>query len=486
MRIPLPDTIPPADSLASVHFVGIGGAALSGLARIMWARGVLVSGSDGQDSQVLEELRMLGVRCEVGHAASHLGSPDVVVVSTAIRDDNCEVQAARDRGLALWPRAAAVQSVLLGKTAVVVTGTHGKTTTTALLTTALIECGADPSYAIGATLIASGVNAADGTGSEFVVEGDESDGAILAYTPAGAIVTNVDADHLDVYGSAEAYADVFEQFLARIQPGGFLVCCVNDPGAAHLADIAAGYPLKVVRVGFGLPADASADLGAVSLDVAPPQSRFRALSGDGDVLGTVTLAVSGQMYELDALAALGAGLELGYPFHAVAQGLAAFHGTSRRMELKGSAAGVTVYDSYAHHPREIAADLQAARRLAGSGRVVVCFQPHLYSRTLAFAVEMGKELGAADAVVVMDVYAAREDPVPGVSGALVAEAVPLPASDVTFEPARSLAAERVVDKAGAGDLVLTLGAGDVTTIAPQVLHLLATRLSEGAAGGLID
>ena len=473
MRVPVPAEIRPPESLGRVHFVGVGGAALSGLARIMCARGVPVSGSDSENSPMLESLQLIGVTCWVGHDASHVDAADTVVVSTAVREDNPEVRAAYQRRLPVWPRSAAVQSVLLGRTAVVVTGTHGKTTTTAMLTTALLACGADPSYAIGSTLSASGLNAADGGGPLFIAEGDESDEAIAVYTPHGAVITNVDADHLDHYGDADAYAEIFSVFLERIQPGGFVVCCVDDPGAERLAR-RASERLRVVRVGLS----ATVDIRAEAVAFAGTTSRFDVWHG-GRRLGTVRLRVPGEHYVTDALAALAAGLELGFDFQKLAGGLAGFRGSSRRMEFKGSAAGVGVYDSYAHHPAEIAADLKAARTIAGDGRLVVCFQPHMYSRTRIFGEAMGEALGAADRVVVMEIYPAREDPEPGVTAASVAEAVPLPADDVVFEPARSRAADRTVELCGSGDVVLTLGAGDVTEVAPEVLQRLRTREAEG-------
>lgn len=478
MRVALPAVIPLAESLGHVHFVGIGGAALSGLARIMVARGVAVSGSDAVESATLEALRRLGVRCDVGHDARHVDGADVVVVSTAVNSDNPEVRAAQRSGVAVWPRSAAVQSVLLGRAAVVVTGTHGKTTTTSMLATALLMCGADPSYAIGSPLIASGLNAAHGGGRLFVVEGDESDGAILAYTPAAAVVTNVDADHLDVYASAEAYAEVFDAFLNRIAPDGFLVACVDDAGAARLAARAEEKGLHVVRVGRA----AAVDLRADDLDMVAGATTFR-VSDPSRVLGTVSLRVPGEIYVLDALAALAAGMELGFGFDELATGLAAYAGSSRRMELKGNADGVAVYDSYAHHPAEIAADLQAARLLAGDGRLIVCFQPHLFSRTRTFGAAMGAELGAADAVIVLDVYAAREDHDPDVTGAVVASSVPLAPAAVVFEPERRRAAAQVVARARPGDTVLTLGAGDVTEVGPQVLDLLSRRIERGDDDG---
>ncbi len=472
MKIPVPEQVDPAEALGRVHFVGIGGASLSGLARIMTARGLTVTGSDAKESTVLTSLRALGIVCRVGHARAHVEEADTVVVSTAIRADNPEVARAGELGLRVWPRSAAVQSVLLGRKAIVVTGTHGKTTTTSMLTTALLACGADPSYAIGSTLNASGLNAAAGTGDIFVAEGDESDAAILAYTPAGAVVTNVDADHLDHFGSVETYTQVFDAFLDRIQPEGFVVCCVDDPGAARLADLADDTDLEVIRVGRG----EGCDLRATSLAFAGETSTFEVRAA-GRSVGAVALRVPGAHFVVDALAALAAGLRLGYGFEALSAGLAGFRGSGRRMEFKGRADGIAVYDSYAHHPAEITADLQAARAIALDGRVVVCYQPHMYSRTRVFGAAMGTALGVADEVVVMDVYAAREDPEPGVGGGTVAEAIPLPADRVEFEADWSKVAARVAERAHPGDLVLTMGAGDVTDIGPMVLSLLEQRTS---------
>ncbi len=467
-----------------MHFVGIGGAALSGLARIMAGRGVTVSGSDAKDSVLLEGLRELGVSCWVGHLAAHVDDADTVVVSTAIREDNPEVVRALERGLRVWPRSAAVQSVLLGRTAVVVTGTHGKTTTTSMLATALLACGADPSYAIGSTLTASGLNAAAGTGDLFVAEGDESDGAILTYTPAGAIVTNVDCDHLDHFGTVEAYAAVFDEFVTRIRPGGFLVCCVDDPGAARLADLAErhrGDDVAVIRVGR---AD-GVDLQARALAFSGEISTFEVVQDDR-LLGTVSLQVPGANYVVDSLGALAAGLRLGFGFDELAVGLASFRGSARRMEFKGAAGAVRVYDSYAHHPAEIAGDLQAARAVAGEERLLVCFQPHLYSRTQIFGTAMGEALSAADAVVVMDVYAARETPEPGVSGQLVASAVHLHQDRVHYEPHGDAVPALIARLVADPDLpttVVTMGAGDVTEIGPQVLALLQPRAEGGPSDG---
>lgn len=475
MRVPVPEVLLPADELGKVHFVGIGGAGLSGIARIMLARGVTVSGSDAKESRTLEALRALGARCHVGHAAEHVQDADTLVVSTAVREDNPEVVEARERGLRLLPRSAALESVMQGRRVVAVAGTHGKTTTTSLLTVALQHCGADPSFAIGGELNESGSNAHDGSGDLFVAEADESDGAFLVYSPYAALVTNVEADHLDNYGTEEAYHAAFTEFLGRIDPDGFLVACVDDEGAADLVAQARERGITTVAVGES----PTADLRAESMVFRGSTSTFTVVDR-GRRLGEVSLQIPGRHYVLDALAALAAGLRLGFSFADLKRGLEAFSGTRRRMELKGQAAGVRVYDSYAHHPNEIAGDLQAARALAGDGRVVVAFQPHLVSRTRIFGPAMGRELGAADEVVVMDVYVAREDPEPGVDGELVASHVPLPEDRVAFVPSWSATPAALVERARPGDLVLTLGAGDVTLVGPEVLELLAEREDTGA------
>lgn len=444
MKVPVPAEVIPADRLGRVHLIGIGGAGLSGIARILLARGIAVSGSDGADSPTLDALRAAGARIHVGHAAAQVADADTVVVSTAVREDNPEVVEATRRGLRLLPRSAALASVMAGRRVVAVAGTHGKTTTTSLLTVALQAAGADPTYAIGGELSATGVNAAEGTGELFVAEADESDGAFLHYAPYAAIVTNVDADHLDQWGTPEAYAAAFDEFIETLDPDGFLVCVVDDPGAARLADRHEAAGRRVVRVSAHEPG---------------------ALAG-------VTLWSPGEHYLADALAALGVGRTLGFAEDELVRGLASYTGTKRRMEPKGEVGGVRVYDSYAHHPVEIAGDLQAGRAIAGEGRLLVAFQPHLVSRTRIFGTAMGEALGAADEVVVLDVYLAREDADPAVTGALVAAAVPLPGGRVAFVPGIEEAARELVARARPGDLVLTLGAGDVTRTGPRVLELL--------------
>ena len=462
----------PAEDLGRVHFIGIGGAGMSGIARIMLARGLPVSGSDAKDSVTLAALRALGAVVHLGHRAENVGEVDTVVVSTAIRESNPELVEARRRGLAVVHRAGALASVMVGRRAVAVAGTHGKTTTTSLLTVAIQHCGADPSFAIGGNLNESGANAHNGSGDVFVAEADESDGSFLLYSPTAAVVTNVEPDHLDHYGTAEAVAAAFEAFARRVEPGGFLVACADDPGAVALAVSARADGVDVRTYGEG----PDADLRLVGLQTRGLGSSFEAVLL-GRRLGHVDLRMPGRHNALNAAAALLTGVGLGFPAERLREGLASFTGTRRRFEHKGTEGGVRVFDSYAHHPTELTADLVAAREVVAGGRVIVVFQPHLFSRTQAFAAAFGTALGLADEVVVMDVYAAREDPVPGVTGALVAAAVPLPSAQVVFEPSWSAVAGHLADRARPGDVVLTCGAGDVTMIGPEVLARLGARES---------
>jgi len=478
MRIPVPDPILPADRLGRVHFVGVGGAGLSAIARIMARQGVSVTGSDDQDTPFLAQLRELGVTTHLGYDAAHLGElgeGDTAIVTTAARDDNPEVLEAQRRGLRVYPRSAGLAAVMAGHRVLAVAGTHGKTTTTSLLTVALQAAGADPTYAVGGVLSATGRNGDAGTGDLFVAEADESDGAFLVYRPHAAIVTNVEADHLDNWGTEEAYRAAFEEFVAQVDPDGLVVGVTDDPGVADLRHAVLAGGRRFVGVGFS---DRD-DFRAVDVVLEGSTSSFTVVEG-GRELGRVRLQIPGRHYVLDALAALALGVRLGYSFDALAAGLASFTGTQRRMERKGEAGGVRVYDSYAHHPAEIAGDLVAARAVAGEGRLIVAFQPHLVSRTRLFGVEMGEALGAADEVVVLDVYVAREEPDPAVTGALVADAVPLPTERVAFVPGVEEASAELAARARPGDLVVTLGAGDITGAGPRVLALLGEEDAGGA------
>jgi len=493
VTLPTDKTVPtnessgrPADGtgvLDRVHLIGIGGAGMSGIARILLARGATVSGSDAKDSRVVLSLRAQGAHVALGHAADNLDQldgPPTVVVSTAIRADNPELAAARVRRLTVLHRAEALAALMDGYRVACITGTHGKTSTTSMLTVALQHCGFDPSFAIGGDLAAAGTGAHHGEGDVFVAEADESDGSFLRFDPWVAVVTNVEADHLDHHGDEAAYAAAFAAFTDRIADGGALVSCADDPGAQRLAARAEVAGLRVRR--YGRTAT-DPTLDAALLDHRPVGSGGRIRLRLAGVEHTLVIAVPGEHMALNALATLLAGLELGAPLPGLLEGLAGFSGVRRRFEFKGRCADVVVYDDYAHHPTEVSAQLRAARDVT-EGRLVVAFQPHLYSRTRTFHRDFGTALGLADEVVVLDVFAAREDPEPGVSGALVADAIPLPPERVHYVPRWADVPEVVAGLARPGDLVITMGAGDVTVLGPEILAELARRT--GAEPGPSD
>lgn len=462
----------PASRLGRVHFTGIGGAGMSGIARIMLARGIDVSGSDAMPSAMLDDLRGQGARVHVGHASANLGdlgAADTLVLSSAIRPDNPELAEATRRGMRVMHRAAALASVMAGRRVVAVAGTHGKTTTTSMLTTVLRECGADPGYVIGGVLNETGLGAEDGAGLDFVAEADESDGSFLLLSPDLAVITNVEADHLDNYASLAEIETAFVAFGRRAS--SLVLTCADDPGAQAVA--AQLDPQRVRRYGESPGADYR--LGdvrpqglAVSFAVTADHTPF------GEILAQMTVHVPGRHNAMNAAAAFAAAVELGFAPPRVTTALAGYRGARRRMELKGEAGGVRVFDSYAHHPTELSADLRAARDIVtAEGRVIAIFQPHLYSRTKIFAGDFGAALGLADEVVVLDVYAAREDPEPGVTGGLVADAVP--GGRAVFLPDRTQTASVITKIAEPGDVVLTMGAGDVTALGPELVEALGRR-----------
>jgi UDP-N-acetylmuramate--alanine ligase len=472
------------EALGKTHLIGIGGAGMSGIARILLARGAKVSGSDAKESRTVLALRAQGAKIAIGQSGDNLdlldGGADTVVVSSAIKEANPEWAAARSRGIKVLHRSQALAELMDGHRVVCVAGTHGKTSTTSMLTVALQHCGLDPSFAIGGDLNDSGANAHHGYGGTFVAEADESDGSFLAFSPSVAVVTNVEADHLDHHGTADAYVRVFDEFLGHIVPGGVLVACADDPGSAALADRAERSGIRVRRYGFS----ASGDQNAVLAEFRPVVGDGAEKAGGGSVsvrLGEhdvdLRVSVPGEHMALDAAAAMLAGLELGAPLDGMLDGLAAFGGVRRRFEYKGISGGVRVYDDYAHNPTKVDAQLKATRLVVGDGKLIVVFQPHLYSRTRDFAGEFGVALGHADEVIVLDVFGAREEPEPGVNGALIAGKVPLDAEHVHYEPSFEKAVALVVSLARAGDLVLTMGAGNVTMLGPDLLTALDAKES---------
>ncbi|MEV7044100.1 UDP-N-acetylmuramate--L-alanine ligase [Amycolatopsis sp. NPDC051061] len=460
------------EELRRAHLIGIGGAGMSGIARILLARGAFVSGSDAKESRALLSLRAQGAELFVGQSASNISSlpepPSAVVVSTAIKETNPELAAARAAGIPVLHRAQALAGLMEGHRVACIAGTHGKTSTTSMLTVALQHCRLDPSFAIGGDLNESGANAHHGEGGIFVAEADESDGSFLTYSPSVAVVTNVEPDHLDHHGTAEAYTKVFTEFVDRLDPDGLLIVCADDEGADALGDAAAKRGVRVQRYGYGVSGPDNAKI----MSYEPRTDGGIVRISLKTKLIDVQVAVPGDHMANNALAALLAGIELGAPVEGLVEGLAVFGGVRRRFEFKGRAGDVRVYDDYAHHPTEVSAQLRAVRTAAGSGRVIVVFQPHLYSRTKTFSAEFAEALSQADEVVVLDVYGAREEPEPGITGALIADRV---TAAVHYEPAIDVAAGLVAGLAKPGDLVVTMGAGDVTQLGPEILAELDKR-----------
>jgi len=484
------EQLPP--ELQRVHMVGIGGAGMSGIARILLDRGALVSGSDAKESRGLRALRARGALIRIGHDASSLdllpaGPTAVITTHAAIPKTNPELVEARRRGIPVVLRPAVLAKLMEGRTTLMVTGTHGKTTTTSMLIVALQHCGRDPSFAVGGELGEAGTNAHHGSGDCFVAEADESDGSLLEYTPNVAVVTNIETDHLDFYGSADAYVEVFDSFVERLAAGGALVVCTDDPGAAALAQRTAELGIRVLRYGTAPDPSGEPLAGALlSWEQQGTEAVAHIQLAAEPHPRVMRLSVPGRHMALNALGALLAAIEIGAAADEVLDGLAGFEGVRRRFELVGTSgvgkASVRVFDDYAHHPTEISATLAALRALGeegGNGRCIVVFQPHLYSRTKAFAAEFGHALDAADEVFVLDVYGAREQPLAGISGASVAEHVSVP---VHYLPDFSAVAEQVAAAAGPGDLIVTMGAGDVTLLGPEILTALRVRANRSAPG----
>lgn len=459
----------PAGALARPHFIGIGGAGMSGIARILAMRGARVAGSDARESATAESLRALGATVHIGHAAEHL-APDTtsVVVSSAIRADNPELRAAAERGIEVVHRSDALAALMADRRAIAVAGTHGKTTTTSMLAVSLGTLGVDPSYAIGGDLDAPGSNARHGGGEIFVAEADESDRSFHKYAPEVAVILNVELDHHANYASMDEIYESFETFVGRIRPGGTLVIAADQAGARELtARVVDRQNLAIVTYGES----EDADLRILGVTPHGLTSEVTVALADGEEL-TFTVSVPGRHYAHNAVAALAAGTAMGLPPRELATALASYTGVNRRLQLRGTANGVQVIDSYAHHPTEIAADLEAIRGGAGEGRVLVVFQPHLFSRTQELGVEMGEALTLADAAFVLDIYPAREDPVEGVTSALVIDAATARGADARAVADREAVPELIAGMAKPGDLVLTMGAGDVTDLGPRIVARL--------------
>ncbi len=443
----------------AIHFVGIGGIGMSGIAEVLLNLGYRVSGSDVRETEVTRRLATLGGQIAIGHRAESVARADVVVVSSAVRPDNPEVVAARARDVPVIPRAEMLGELMRVKDGVAVAGSHGKTSTTSIIATIFAAAGLDPTVIIGGKAKALGSNARLGFGDVLVAEADESDGSFRHLFPMTAVITNVDREHMDHYGSEAALRDAFVDFANKVPFYGLVVLCADDPAATGLA------PLLLKRhVTYGLRAG---DYRGEVIEAKPDGTRFR-VSVRGKARGEARIRVPGVHYAQNAVAALAVADFFGVPFDAYVDALAGFSGVDRRFSVRGEARGILVVDDYGHHPTEIAATIAAARLF--DRRVVVAFQPHRYSRTQDLMQEFAPALGGADLLFLTDVYAAGEAPIAGVTSERLLATFPL-RPGLHYAP-RAALPERLLEALRPGDLLLTLGAGDVTQVATEVLAAL--------------
>ena len=447
-----------------VHFIGIGGAGMSGIAMVLATLGVRVTGSDLKISRYTRHLEDAGVPVTIGHAAANVGDATLVVISSAIPEGNPELRAARAAGLPVLKRAEMLARVMAMRRGIAVAGTHGKTTTSSMVSHVLFQCGLDPTFLVGGELNDIGSNAGVGQGEWLVAEADESDGSLLFLRPEVAIVANVELDHHANYGCLDDVLDVFRRFVALLPADGLLVL-VAGTGGEGLAEHTRA---SVVRVGIG-----AGDLQAAIARVDDRGSEFAVLEG-GEELARVALRVPGEHNVLNALTALAVLRHAGVSPRDAAPHLATFSGAARRFQEMGRERGVLVVDDYAHHPTEIAATLTAAMK-GDHERVIAVFQPHLYSRTRYLQREFGKALTLADEAIVTDIFPAREEPEPGVTGKLIVDGylVARPGGPVSYLPRLSDVVRNLTTRVRPGDLVLTLGAGDVFHAGEQLLAALA-------------
>jgi UDP-N-acetylmuramate--alanine ligase len=457
-----------AEQLGAVHLVGIGGVGMSGLARLLLTRGIRVTGSELRQWPVLAGLRALGGTIYMSHQESNLDGVDTVVYSTAIPDDHVELAGARRRGLRVLHRSEALAAAMTGRRGIVVAGTHGKTTTTSMVTLILQRAGLDPSFVIGGEISEAASNAHHGSGEYFVVEADEHDRSFLNYRPHAGVLTNIDSDHLNNYGDLAGLAAAFEEFGLTVQPGGFLVACADDPGARQVAEQLRARGRTVYTYGEA----ADADLRLAEITTSTAGVSYRAWL-DGVELGRLGLPVPSAHLALNSAAAALVALRQQIPLEAVAAALAAFSGMRRRFELKGAAAGVRVYDEYAYHPTSMTGALHTLRALAGDGRLLVVFQPYRLYRTRQLGAELAAALSLADEVVVLEVFGPGEVREPGEGGAALTAAIDLPGSRKVFLPSWDAAPGEVCARARPGDLVVTMGAPPISLLGDELLVALA-------------
>ena len=455
-----------------VHFVGIGGIGMSGIAEVLANLGYEVTGSDARGSDVTARLSQLGVQVHIGHDAAHIGSADVVVVSSAIARSNPELLEARRRRIPVIPRAEMLAELMRLRYGIAIAGAHGKTTTTSMVALVLERAGLDPTAVIGGRLSAFGSNARLGRGAPMVVEADESDRSFLTLSPAIALVTNIDREHMESYGSWQALKDAFLEFINKVPFYGAAVLCADDESVRELMPRTSR---RVITYGFADPGLATLpDVAAHDMRREPFGSRCtvsRLANGEREVLGEMSVAVPGRHNLLNALGAVAIGIELQVPFARIAAALAEFTGAERRFQIRGERRGVMVVDDYGHHPTEIAAVIDAAR--ATRRRLLIVFQPHRYTRTRDLMPEFGTALSAADEIVLTDIYPAGEAPIENITVDALAGAIRAASSrplhvipDLADVPARVAALART------GDLVITLGAGTIGGVADRILAAL--------------
>ncbi len=449
------------DDLGTVHFVGIGGSGMSGIARILLGMGHRVTGSDLRDTDAVASLRALGAEIFIGHDEKHLGNPDTVVVTSALWPTNPEYLLAKERGIPVIHRSQALAYLTSKRRVIAVAGAHGKTTSTGMIITGLLGLGEDPSFVNGGVIASLNASSASGSGNLFVIEADESDGSFLHYDTAIALITNVDADHLDHYGSEEAFESEFGRFAQGAKE--FVAISSDDPGAVRVSKL-----IKEKRVlGFGRAEGSAVRL--IDVDASGARVSF-GLVYEGKTY-RAELNVPGEHNAVNAAGAFAVLVGLGFdPAKSLAE-ISEFGGTERRFELHGEERGVKVYDDFAHHPTEVAAAIKAARAVVGKGRIITVFQPHLYSRTRLMAKEFAQALSASDEVVVLDIYAAREDPEPGVTGALVSDAF-TDQSQVHYVPVWDDVPAVAAALAHEGDFIMTMGCGDIYRMVPALLEAL--------------
>jgi UDP-N-acetylmuramate--alanine ligase len=457
-----------AEELGRVHFVGVGGVGMSGLARLFLTRGIPTSGSELREWPALGGLRALGGTIHMTHEPGNLDDVDTVVYSTAIPADHLELVEARRRGLRTLHRSEALAAAMTGRRTVAVAGTHGKTTTTSMVTVILQHAGLDPSFVIGGEISEAGSNAHHGTGDVFVAEADESDRSFLLYRPQVAIVTNIDADHLNTYGDLAGLEDAFVEFCRLVEPGGFVVTCADDPGARRMA--ARARAEGVVVHTYGEATDA--DLRLTELRSGVHGVRYLAAL-DGEPLGEISVPTPGRHMGLNAAAAVLTALRLGVPAEAAAEALATFPGVRRRFELKGSARGVRVYDEYAYHPTSMTVALDTLREVAGDGRLIVVFQPYRVYRTRDLQAEIATALAIADEVVILEVFGPGEVREPGQGGVALTAALDLPDGQKAFVPSWEDVPDEVARRARDGDVVVTMGAPPISLMGDELLAALA-------------